>query len=760
MTRLLLILLASCCISFMSFAQTTQELNWKKHAKLADELFSKRMYADAASHYEQAWRKQNKRKDFIYKAGESYYLIRNFKKAAEAYAHVKDLNSEFQYVGLKYARCLKQTGMYDAASREYVYFLNAHEGPDKAVLTEIVQTEIRGCEMGIRESENTKNQPLQVEHLSNNINSTDTEFAPVAFSDDILYFSSLMKGKAKIYRSQRKEGEWTKAIVPSGFKKLTDQHFGNGTFSPDLQRFYFTICDSDQVWGGLSSRCDIYVTKRQNSNWTSPEKLPEYINLDGTTNTQPHAVHDGNKEILYFSSNREGGMGGMDLWFVERDLTTDALDFTYPENLGASINTTSDEITPFYDRNFETLYFSSNGHISLGGFDIYKIQGKMLDWEEVQNVGIPINSPADDTYYYHLFAGTEGFFVSNRTFGMEKITTTQEDIFYFSQPINELMVRGNVFERRSQELVEEVDVALYELLDTGQKRLLSSKSFETGSFKFPLIANRRYNLEASKAGYTTGNINLSTYQEGKYNYTREIFIENAIDNSLASGNAIVSSNEGMIETSDSGLTSTTPSKRNPVVKDNRNYSSASSNSSGATVIRSDNPTVISSSSTPPRMSVPSEYNVPEKQTSTTISSPSSSSDERKYIAFDDYDYGTSTNTRTSTTNVNTEVTNEKYAYRTVDGLVTDAPIHYGTYYKIQLHAIEKYKPESSRYRPAKELGRLDTEYIVEKGLTRILLSDFFSEREAREMLSRVKTRGFERAYIVRYVDGIRQRRIR
>ena len=166
-----------------------------------------------------------------------------------------------------------------------------------------------------------------------------------------------MKGnQSYLFRSQRKSGEWKKAVVAEGLPNFPNKHFANGSFAPDAKRFYFTLCDNGD---GLNSKCEIYVLKREKSKWSAPIRLRDYINIESAnTTTQPWVVHQNGQEILYFSSDREGGYGEMDIWYTTRAISSDDMDFTYPINAGATINTIGDEITPFYDLKNNTLYLS------------------------------------------------------------------------------------------------------------------------------------------------------------------------------------------------------------------------------------------------------------------------------------------------------------------------------------------------------------------------------------------------------------------
>ena len=255
-----LVILIFTFISFSSFSQ--RNVSWRQYQKLADELYMKSLYADAAENYEAAWRKKVKKKQLLAKAAECYYIIRDYKKAASAYKRLKEEFKKFPLAGLRYARSLKQTGKYDEASREFVYFINNYKGSDKNLLEKIVQNEIDGCELGIKQKAEEPNSNVEIYHLGSQVNTPETEFAPIPFNEDVLYYSSTMADKARIYLTMREpSGEWKKGELPKNFPEMSDQHYCNGSLSPDGTRFYFTICESKENWGGLTTRCDIHVIK-------------------------------------------------------------------------------------------------------------------------------------------------------------------------------------------------------------------------------------------------------------------------------------------------------------------------------------------------------------------------------------------------------------------------------------------------------------------------------------------------------------------
>lgn len=526
MAKRTILLAFALCVYALLPAQ--DNLSWKKHAKLADDLYKEGKYAEAADHYEKAWRQKSKKKEFIFNAGECYYLIKDYRKAAEAYRNVKDDGEDYPLVGLKYARSLKQDGQYDKAREAFNSFFASYSGESKSILEDIIKTEIAGCELGAKLPLQIDKQ-MEIRYPSGGVNSSSTEFAPFAFSDDVIYFSSTMGGKARIYRSQRQGTQWAKASLPENFPVIAnEQHFCNGAVSPDGTRFYFTICSGSQSWSDLTTRCEIFVLKRRGSTWSQPERLPDYINMDKATATHPSVVHQAGREILYFVSNREGGRGGMDIWYSTRDLANEGSEFSFPVNIGSVVNTLGDEITPYFDAIEGTLYFASNGHVSIGGFDIFKSKGDGTRWANPENAGIPTNSGADDFGYTKNKSGAGGFLVSNRAFSGNKTSTRDEDIFEFSSGKKVISLKGSVYDEVSNEPTA-ATLTLYEVSGI-QETEIARESFSDGAYMFQVQQNKTFKVSVESPGYETYSFRFTTDDPDLYVYGQPVYLKKPQEN--------------------------------------------------------------------------------------------------------------------------------------------------------------------------------------------------------------------------------------
>ena len=710
-----------------------QNLSWRKHAKLAEQLYKQGEYADAAEHYEAAWQKKTKKKEFIYQAAECYAMIKDYRKAAEAYQYVKEDNKDFTLPGLKYARALKQDGQYDEASRALVNFINVYKGKDKDVVAKIVEKEIQGCEIGIQMLENSEVSNIEFEHLNENVNSNRADFAPVPFSDDVFYYSSNMAGETKMYLTQRHEGKWSRARVPKNFPEISAKHFGNGAFSPDNKKFFYTQCKGVDAAGRMIKDCEIYLTTRSDEGWSTPKKLDSSINKSGSTSTQPFVIHQDGKEMLFFVSDRNTGQGGLDIWFTSRDLEGMSK-FGKPRNLGPTVNSMGDEMTPYFDMDENMMYYSSNGNATIGGFDIFKTSGTgMSDWAMPENIGLPYNSSADD-YYFRKSSVGNGYVVSNRIFGLDKTSSMDDDIFMFSESVERIMASGNVLDNDKKENMEDVWVALYEKTEDGKTRLLVNKEFADGMYQFNLLEGKEYRIEASAEGYMMEGIDFSTVatESGMASFDKDITLEK-LDDITVGGET-------------GGITSGKP---NGVFNDPQPVPSTTTTSG---TISSAGDRVIGAVTSPTSEVVTSSSNnvitpSPSTVTTTTTSAPIVTTPSS--ISIEDIANGTTAPAATYTSPPTT-------SYPAASTAPTATYAEAGVVYKVQLIAVRKYDDAHVRYRSARNYGSIQTEYLPEKNLTRVLLGTFYTKEEAESIRRSMKEqKDFKTAVVVKYENGVR-----
>lgn len=500
-------------ILFSNFVDAQNQLPWRKRAKMAADFEKSGDLYQAAVYYRGVYEEKNDKPEYSFKAGRCFLNLRDYENAVTSLEVVKDDNNNSKYdkPGYKYALALKQTGAANKAKEAFNSFLLSYQGDDKELFREFVENELKGCNYALKAQQYT-NPAVNIEHLSPKINSAKTEFAPIPFANDVLYFSSTIKGVAKIHRTVKQADGWVRPQVPSIFLgKMERTHFGNGSFTQDGNRFYFTQCDIIEG----KPQCAIYLMENLgDGQWSKPLILPDYINPDDANTTHPVVVTSDDQEILYFASNRKGGKGGLDLWYTTRPINSNTKSFTLPKNLGRNVNSIGDEISPFYHKPTGTLYFSSNGRVSAGGLDIFKSKGEKLQWEVAQNLGFPINSAADDLYYTISEAHGGGYLVSNRPFEPERSTTTDDDIFYFGIENIELAISGAIRDSDYPErgLLKDLNIKLFQKTSMGDEELIDERMLAVGEYEFKnlepntsyIISIEKENFQVAIFPFTTG----------------------------------------------------------------------------------------------------------------------------------------------------------------------------------------------------------------------------------------------------------------
>ena len=502
------------------FAQS--KLTKQTYIKMAQAAEKNGKWSEAAVGFENAWQLQPKKYELLYKASLLYKKSRDYIKTAQCYK-ILAVQPQFVSTRLDYARALHQSGQFDDAIPEYLLYLNNYEKKDREFVAEKIETDIAGCAKAIREIDSLSRQK-NFEHWSSDIkllynaqNPATSVRSPILFNDDILYYLARTPKDTALMRSQWLNGDWSQGEQVPNMSAVTGGVIESGAFSGNGSVFYFsrlnaTSGNKKDKEKNTEPSTQLYLVERMNDAWSAPILLNENINAPATVNTQPFSIEKDGYEYLFFSSNRKGGEGGMDIWFSRRLLNHPLTAFEPAQNCGKIINTDGDEITPYFDTETGTLYFSSNSRPAFGGFDIFQSKGWGQQWLTPSNIGLPYNSSADDTYFRWNKSHTLNLVVSNRLFGLEKITTQDDDLFSFLVKNNtkDFFVNGRVFNISNGDLIKNERVTLYEKKDKDNLRLLSSIISNDGLFRFPIVQNKLYSLEIEKDSFNLKTIEFSS----------------------------------------------------------------------------------------------------------------------------------------------------------------------------------------------------------------------------------------------------------
>ena len=408
---------------------TTTVSAQKNFFKEAERYFNSGMVQRAIDSYLQAYPKAAKlpsdpkakkigSKGYIkYKLGDCYYRFREVDKAKEAYNTAIDLKyyNDQPDVYLKLGNVLKEMSDYDGAKSNYDKYYE---------LTKDVRGK-EGAESCVASMEMMKNKTRYKVTEENILNTDEYDFSPLYISKkyDEIYFTSNRKGATGEVENDRtggqnkdvwhcirdKKGNWSQPVI-LGSQINSEHDEGAACVDKKGKAIYFTRCIHDKK---KSLGCDIYTSIKKGSKWETAEKLP--LRPEGWEDSAMaigHPCLSPDDQYLLFASDMEGGQGGLDIWMSEYDKREKK--WKKPVNLGPTINTPGNEMFPHIRPNGH-LYISSDGHGGLGGLDIFKCKkaGKM-QWEKPANMGVPINSNADD--YGIVFEGNKerGLFTSNR----------------------------------------------------------------------------------------------------------------------------------------------------------------------------------------------------------------------------------------------------------------------------------------------------------------------------------------------------------
>jgi outer membrane protein OmpA-like peptidoglycan-associated protein/tetratricopeptide (TPR) repeat protein len=223
---------------------------------------------------------------------------------------------------------------------------------------------------------------------------------------------------------------------------------GGATLTADNNTLYYTVCKYDNARHYLN--CDIYYSERVNGDWSPIKSVSDKINLPYSWESQPSISADG--KTLYFVSDRQGGYGGYDIY---RSIKNEKGEWGTPINLGPTINSPGNEKAPFIHPDGKTLYFSSDGWLGLGGYDIF--YSRLNDngtWTRPVNLGYPINSPDDEVGFFVSTDGTKGFFASNKYNGKGGWDLYSFNLYEAARPERILFLKGTIHDENSAEPVK------------------------------------------------------------------------------------------------------------------------------------------------------------------------------------------------------------------------------------------------------------------------------------------------------------------
>lgn len=408
-----------------------------------------------------------------------------FPEALEIYRTVMRINPAFQIPYYKMAKAAIDFGEYDTASF-YIEQYISKEG------TQIDKRKVENLRLTAEFAKNAIKHPVPFDPKNiSTVNTKDNEYFPGTSADEqMLIYTRLLDRQQEdfFFSIKQPDGTWG-APQNMGPPINTGENEGTISLSPDGQYVFFTGCNRMDGAGS----CDIYFSALDGNEWKAPRNLGPPIN-SRNWESQPSLSFDG--KTIYFTSDRPGGFGGMDIWFSQYSKGR----WSVPQNAGPEINTDGNEQCPSIAKDDQTLYFNSNGHVGMGGSDLF-VSRKSQDgrWGKPTNLGYPINTKGDEICIVMGADGRKAFYVSERAGGAGGLDLYEFELYEKARPQKTGYIKGIVFDARTQKKLQ----AKIELIDltTGKLAVEAYSNKLSGEFLICLQGNKNYALNVAKEGY-------------------------------------------------------------------------------------------------------------------------------------------------------------------------------------------------------------------------------------------------------------------
>ena len=436
-----------------------------------------------------------------------YYDLKDFTKAITCYSQAVQIDSSV-YPPAYYimANLYFETANYGEAKANYLIYLTYN--PKNQTELKRIQDNLGLCDFRMQMIKNPV--PFKPVSIGPNINTSGSEYInAISLDESQLFFTRKgadPRSDESFYRSvsaRSSSGQlnWSPAIE-IGAPINTPGNEGALCVSPDGMTIIITCCSRRDSYG----TCDLYSAHKLGNSWSEPVNLGPEVNTTAWE-SQPCLGADG--QTLYFVSAVSGGFGGSDIY--KSTLQDDGY-WGLPVNLGDSINTPSDEMSPFIHPDGHTLYFSSRGHKGMGGADLFVSRlDKNGRWLKPENLGYPVNTNRDEINLIINAKGTEAFISADRENVVGNIDIYRFELPVQARPSPVSYVKGNVFDKNTLIPLS----ADFELIDMQSSKVVVSSNSDqvTGEFVMTLPVDKDYALNVSCKGYLFYSMNFKLGNE-------------------------------------------------------------------------------------------------------------------------------------------------------------------------------------------------------------------------------------------------------
>lgn len=437
----------------------------------------------------------------IYKSG------KQIPQAIDEYQKGIAINPKFDLSNFFFLAELEMSiGKYADAQKDYQQFLKKPNiNPN---LGDIADFQLANCAFAIDAMKHPV--PFEPKNMGEAINSPLDEYFPAVTGDDqVFLFTRNNRTQAVALQedfmvSKKVNGAWTPAKLLAGVNTAGNE--GAPALSPDGQLLFFVACEVAPGNYGPGRKgygsCDIFYSQRIGTKWTQPYNMGRSINSNAWE-SQPSFSSDG--KTLFFVSNAQGGQGDADIWY---SVLKDDGSWGAPINMGPKINTPGREESVYIHPDGKTLYFGSNGHVGMGGLDLYVTRKNDAgEWGEPVNLGYPINTYENENSILINGTGELAYLASARPGGFGALDLYQFNLYEAARPGKITYMKGKVYDARTKQPLG----AHFELIDlaTSKSTMSSDANSGDGEFLVVLPVEKNYALNVSHPGYLFYSENFS-----------------------------------------------------------------------------------------------------------------------------------------------------------------------------------------------------------------------------------------------------------
>jgi OmpA-OmpF porin, OOP family len=483
---------------YYSASQYYEKYLGQEKAKTGQQAFHP--YAVSASSNKKVVVTSTNRQKVIYNLAESYRKLNYHEKALPYYEQAVVFDAKvFPLAKYYYATTLRAMERYDEAAAAFTGFKREYGAED--IYTVSASREMANLAFIQQQLKRTDLGSFTVAK-STGLNAEGGTYAPVWMNDGSLWFTSTRpqgdeKGNTNANRIYTTDytGGTAGTISLVNIPQPKDMQQGVISATPDGNTLFLTR------WTVAKDKktASIYSSTKQNGQWSEPV-LTAALNVAGSNSQQPYVMPDG--RYILFSSDRSGGLGGFDLWKAALDENGN---ISAAENMGGKINTVFDEQAPGYHQASNTLVFSSNGRVGMGGFDFFYSKGTINDLAEPQNFGYPVNSVKDDLYF--TSKGSAGNILENVVMSSDREAACCLELFSLSKVKPLKQITGLVIDCKTNQPMAGVKVTI---LDTINNKTIAEKTTDaTGKYSYTLEEFARLKATAGYKGYFNNSVRIS-----------------------------------------------------------------------------------------------------------------------------------------------------------------------------------------------------------------------------------------------------------